>query len=96
MQLKRYYGPDYYFRKLLFYRKEQLFYCYKKLREKKDLMGRLSLLGSLRRIATDKTFQQRTVELSFFYGVGSDRILGNDKGVGEVVFTKRKIKTYKR
>ena len=59
-------------------------------------MGRLSLLGSLGRIATDETFQQRTVELSVFYGVGSDRILGNDKGVGEVVFTKRKIKTTKR
>ena len=59
-------------------------------------MGRLSLLGSLGRIATDETFQQRTVELSVFYGVGSDRILGNDKGVGEVVFTKRKTKTTKR
>ena len=59
-------------------------------------MERLSLLGSLGRIATDETFQQRTVELSVFYGVGSDRILGNDKGVGEVVFTKRKIKTTKR
>ena len=59
-------------------------------------MGRLSLLGSLGRIATDETFQQRTVELSVFYGVGSDRILENDKGVGEVVFTKRKIKTTKR
>ena len=27
-----------------------------------------------------KKFEQRTVEFSSFYGVGSDRILGNDKG----------------
>ena len=58
---------------------------------------RLSLLGSVGRIPElfDKKFEQRTVAFSFFYGAGSDRILGNDKRVGVPVFTKRKIKTTK-
>ena len=40
----------------------------------------------------DKKFEQRTVEFSSFYGTGSDRILGNDKGVGVSVFTNREKK----
>ena len=57
----------------------------------------LSLLGSIGRIPElfDKKFEQRTVPFSFFYGAGSDRILGNDKRVGVPVFTNRKIKTTK-
>ena len=43
----------------------------------------------------DKKFEQRTVEFSSFYGAGSDRLLGNDKGVGVLVFTNREIKTTK-
>jgi len=38
-----------------------------------------------------KKFEQKTVEWSFFYGPGSDRMLGNDKGVGVAVFTNRKV-----
>ena len=41
----------------------------------------------------DKKFEQRIVELSLFYGAGSNRILGNDKGVSVPVFTNRKLKT---
>ena len=45
----------------------------------------------------DKTFKQRTIEFSFFYGAESDRILGNDKGVGVPVFTNGgKMKTTKK
>ena len=53
------------------------------------------LLGSIGRIPElfDKKFEQRTVAFSFFYGAGSDRILGNDKGLVVPVFTNRKIKT---
>ena len=53
MQLKRYKGSDY-SRKLIFYSKEQLFYCYEELRSKtlrKERSNRrLSLLGSIGRI----------------------------------------------
>ena len=78
-----------------------LFYCYeelqlKTLRKERSNQG-LSLLGSIGRIPElfDKKFEQRTVAFSFFYGAGSDRILGNDKRVGVPVFTNRKIKTTK-
>ena len=43
----------------------------------------------------DKIFKQRTVAFTFFYGAGSDRILGNDKRVGVPVFTNSKINTTK-
>ena len=56
------------------------------------------LLGSIGRIPElfDKKFEQRTVEFSFSYGAGSDRILRNDRGVGVPVFTGRKIKNNKK
>ena len=80
-----------------------MFYCDKeprlKISRKERSNRRLSLLGSIGiRIPElfDKKFEQRTVELSTFYGAGSDRILGNDKGVGVPVFTNRKIKTTKK
>ena len=78
-----------------------MFYCDKeprlKISRKERSNRRLSLLGSIGRIPElfDKKFEQRTVEFSSFYGAGSDRILGNDKGVGVPVFTNRKIKTTK-
>ena len=81
------------------YSKEKLFYCYKELRfktsRKERSNRRLSLRGSIGRIPElfDKKFEQRTVELSFFYDAGSNRILGNDKGVGVPVFTNCKLKT---
>ena len=96
-----YKGPIY-SRKLIFYSKDQLFHCFKELRlktsRKERSNRRLSLLGSIGRIPElfDKKFEQRTVEFSSFYGAGSDRILGNDKGVGVPVFTNRKIKTTKK
>ena len=43
-----------------------------------------------------KKFEQRNVEFNSFYGAGSNRILGNDKGVGVPAFTNRKIKTTKK
>ena len=43
----------------------------------------------------DKKFEQRTVAVSFYYGAGSDRILGYDKRARVPVFTNRKIKTTK-
>ena len=79
-----------------------MFYCYKELRlkfsRKERYNRRLSLLRSIGRIPElfDKEFEQRTVEFSSFYGAGSDRILGNDKGEGVPVFTNRKIKTTKK
>ena len=79
-----------------------MFYCYKeprlKIVRRERSNWRLSLLGSIGRIPElfDKKFEQRTVEFSSFYGAGSDRILGNDKGVGVPVFTNRKIKTTKK
>ena len=72
--------------------------CYKeprlKISRKERSNRRLSLLGSIGRIPElfDKKFEQRTVEFSSFYGAGSDRILGNDKGVGVPVFTNRKVR----
>ena len=39
----------------------------------------------------DEKFEQRSIEFSFFYGAGFDRILGNDKGVGVPDFTNPKI-----
>ena len=56
------------------------------------------LLGSIGRIPElfDKTFEQRTIEFSSFYGAGPVRILGNDKGVGVPVFTNRKIRITKK
>ena len=95
MQLKRYGQPDY-SRKLIFYSKEQLFYCYEELRlktlRKERSNRRLSLLGSIGRIPElfDKKFEQRTVPFSFFYGDGSDRIL-DDKGVGLPVFKQARV-----
>ena len=79
-----------------------MFYCDKeprlKISRKERSNRRLSLLGSIGRIPElfDKKFEQRTVEFSSLYGAGSDRILGNDKGVGVPVFTNRKIKTTKK
>ena len=79
-----------------------MFYCDKELRlkisRKERSKRRLSLLGSIGRIPElfDRKCEQRTVEHSSFYGAGSDRILGNDKGVGVPVFTDRKIKTTKK
>ena len=78
-----------------------MFYWYEELRlktlRKERSNRRLSLLGSIGRIPElfDKKFEQRTVAFSFFYGAGSDRILGNDKREGVPVFTNRKIKTTK-
>ena len=46
------------------------------------------------RIARQKIWTKKFA-FSFFYGAGSDRILGNDKRVGVPVFTNRKIKTTK-
>ena len=96
MQLKRYQGPGS-SRKLIFYSKEQLFYCYKELRlkasRKERSNWRLSLLGSIGTIPElfDKKFEQRTVEFSIFNGVGSDQVLRNDKGVGVPVFKNRNL-----
>ena len=96
-----YKGPIY-SRKLIFYSKDQLFHCFKELRlktsRKERSNRRLSLLGSIGRFLElfDNIFEQRIVTYSFFYGAGSDRILGNDKGVGVPVFTNRKIKTTKK
>ena len=80
-----------------------MFYCDKeprlKISRQERSYRRLSLLGSIGiRIPElfDKKFEQKTVEFSSFYGAGSDRILGNDKGVGVPVFTNRKIKTTKK
>ena len=84
--------------KVIFYIKQELFYCYKELRlktsRKERSNRRLSLLGSIGRIPElfDRKFEQRTIEFSFFYGAASDRILRNDKGVGVPVFTNCKIK----
>ena len=66
-----------------------------KLRDKKDLIDKLSQLGSLERIPDlfDKKFEQRTIE--FFHSAGSDRILGNNTGVGAPVVRYSKIKTTK-
>ena len=75
-----------------------MFYCYKeprlKISRKERSNRRLSLLGSIGRIPElfDKKFEPRTVEFSSFYGAGSDRILGNDKGVGVPIFTGQKAK----
>ena len=95
--------PDY-SRKLIFYSKEQLFYCYEELRlktlRKERSNRRLSLLGSIGSTVfpncSTKKFEERTVAFSFFYSAGSDRISGNDKEVGVSVFTNRKIKTTKK
>ena len=79
-----------------------MFYCYKeprlKISRKERSNRRLSVLGSIGRIPElfDKKFEQRTVEFSSFYGAGSDRILGNDKGVGVPALTNLKIKTTKK
>ena len=43
-----------------------------------------------------KNLNKELSHLAFFYGAGSDRILGNDKRVGVPVFTNRKIKTIKK
>ena len=47
-------------------------------------------------IVRPKKFEEKSVAFSLFYSTGSDRILGNDKGVGVSVFTNRKIKTTKK
>ena len=79
-----------------------MFYCDKEPRLKisrKERSNRtLSLLGTIGRIPElfNKKFEQRTVEFNSFYGAGSDRMLGNDKGVGVPAFTNRKIKTTKK
>ena len=39
-----------------------------------------------------KNLNKEPSHLAFFYGAGSDRILGNDKRVGVPVFTNRNIK----
>ena len=88
-------------RKLIFYSKEHLFYCYKELRLKINFKKRKiwSETSATRKYCNDsqillnKKFEQRTVKFSFFYGAGSDRILGNDKGVRVPVFKNHKIKT---
>ena len=62
--------------------------------EKKDLIGDFRYLEVLEGFPNcSKKFEQRTVAFSFFSGAGSDRILGNDRGVGVPVFTIRKLKT---
>ena len=55
-------------------------------------------VGSIGRIPElfDQKFEQRTVAFSFFHGTGSDRILGNDRGVGVPVFTNHRIKNTKK
>ena len=98
MQLKRYKGPDY-SRKLIFYSKEQLFYCCKELQlktsRKKNLIGDFRYVEVLERFpnCSTKNLNEEPSSLAFFYGAGFDRILGNDKGVGVPVFKNRKIKT---
>ena len=54
---------------------------------------RLSLLESIGRIAElfNKKIRAKNRRVRLFYGPGSDRILGNDKGVGVAVFTDRKV-----
>lgn len=100
VQLKWNWGPDY-SRKLIFYSKEHLFYCYKELRLKINFKKRKiwsetsapSKYWNDSQILCDKKLEKRTVEFSFFYGAASSRILGNDKGVGVPFFKNHKIKT---
>ena len=61
-----------------------------KLREKKDLIGDFRYVEVFQNCST-KNLNKEPSHFSFFYGAGSDRILGNDKGLGVPVFTNRKI-----
>ena len=87
-------------KKVIFYSKKQLFYYYRELPlktlRKERSNWRLSLLGSIGMIPELFDKKNLNKELSSFYGAGSDRILGNVKGVGAPVFTNRKIKITKK
>ena len=68
MQLKRYGQPDY-SRKLIFYSKEQLFYCYDALRlKKKDQIADFRYLEVLERFpnSSRKNLNKEPSHLAFF------------------------------
>ena len=69
-----------------------------KIREKKDLIRDFRYLEVLEGFlnCSTKNLNKEPSSLAFFYGAGSDRILGNDRGVGVSVFTGRKIKNNKK